>query len=288
VGARRKSVIVTGASSGIGRAIALELGANGFRVLASVRKPEDADALRAASSGAIEPLLLDITQTDSIAAALKTVEGALGDDPLDALVNNAGISITGPMELVPIELLDRQLRVNVTAQVAVTQAFLPRLRQSRGRIVFIGSETGRMTPPLMGPYSASKHALEAVANALRMELYPTGIRVSILEPGSVRSEIWRKADEQNAAMANDEPRMRELYGREADVLRTMPSQIVRFALPAERVGRLVRRVLNARSPRARYVIGLDARLLIAFYGWLPTRFTDFATAWTVRLLARLR
>ena len=179
-----------------------------------MRKPEDADALRAASDGAIEPLQLDITQADSIAAALHAVEGALGDDPLDALVNNAGISITGPIELVPIEQLDRQLRVNVTAQVAVTQAFLPRLRQSRGRIVFIGSETGRMTPPLMGPYSASKHALEAVANALRMELYPTGVRVSILEPGSVRSEIWRKADEQNAAMANDDPRMRELYGRE--------------------------------------------------------------------------
>jgi NAD(P)-dependent dehydrogenase (short-subunit alcohol dehydrogenase family) len=288
VGAERRSVVVTGASSGIGRAIALELSRKGFRVFASVRKPGDAEALRTESDGAIEPIELDLEHAHSIVDAQQVVERALGGDGLDALVNNAGISVTGPLELIPIETLDRQLRVNVTAQVAVTQAFLPLLRKTGGRIVFMGSETGRMTPPLMGPYAASKHALEAVADAFRRELYPTGIRVTILEPGSVRSEIWRKADEHNAARAANDPRMRELYGREADVLQTMPSQIVRFALRPERVARLTRRVLNARWPRARYVMGLDARFLIAFYNWLPTRFTDFATALTLRLLARLK
>ena len=197
-----RTVVVTGSSSGIGEACALRLVAAGWRVYGGVRSPEAGELLRGRG---IEPLELDVTNAEQIAAAAETV-----GDSLDGLVDNAGIAIAAPLELVPVEELRHQLEVNVIGQVAVTQAFLPALRRSRGRIVLMGSIGGRSALPFLGPYAASKHALEAIADSLRVELRPWGIAVAIVEPASIKSGIWAKgasrADEMRAELPDDAQR----------------------------------------------------------------------------------
>ncbi|HEY3957577.1 MAG TPA: SDR family NAD(P)-dependent oxidoreductase [Streptosporangiaceae bacterium] len=187
-------VLVTGASSGIGRETALRLAAGGWHVYAGVRKTADGAALATAAAGELTPLLLDVTDTAQIAAAAQAIAGHAGDSGLAGLVNNAGIGIFGPLELIPVEQFRRQLDVNVTGQLAVTQAMLPLLRRTRGRIVMIGSIGTRFTPPFIGPLAASKSALATVSTALRQELAPFGIRVVLVEPGSIRSEAVGKLD----------------------------------------------------------------------------------------------
>mgnify|MGYP005812392829 CR=1 FL=1 len=185
-----RSVLVTGASTGIGRATALRLDAAGWRVFAGVRREEDAEALRAAGSERLVPLTLDVTDADHLAAAAARVEAA--GEGLDGLVNNAGVAIPAPLETIPIEDLRRQIEVNLIAQVAVTQALLPELRRARGRIVFIASIGGRIAFPLNGPYHAAKFGIEAVGDVFRQELRPWGLRVSIVEPGSIATPIWER------------------------------------------------------------------------------------------------
>src|SRR3954471_14417569 len=172
---RRGAVVITGASTGIGATCAAHLSSLGFRVFAGVRKPEDAERAREAGH---EPLTIDVTDPESIRSAVEQV----GDAPLSGLVNNAGIAVAGPLEFIPIDEFRRQLDVNVVGQVAVTQAFLPALRRSRGRVVFVGSIAGRSALPFLGAYAASKFAVEAVTDALRVELRPWGIDVAVVEP----------------------------------------------------------------------------------------------------------
>ena len=179
-----KRVLVTGASSGIGLASALRLAGAGWRVYGGVRTAADADALR---QHGIEPVELDVTDAAQIDAAT----AAVGPE-LDGLVDNAGIAVAAPLELVPLDELRRQLEVNVVGQIAVLQAVLPALRRARGRVVLMGSIGGRSALPFLGPYAASKHALEALADSLRVELRPFGLAVSIVEPGSIATPIWRK------------------------------------------------------------------------------------------------
>jgi NAD(P)-dependent dehydrogenase (short-subunit alcohol dehydrogenase family) len=183
--------LVTGASTGIGRATALRLDRAGHRVLATVRREEDGSALAGAASERLEPLRLDVTDRESIAATAERLDGG-GDSRLDGLVNNAGTAIAGPLELLPIDDFREQLEINLVGQVAVTQAMLPALRRARGRIVFVSSIGGRMAFPFNGPYHASKWAIEAVGESLRNELRPWGIEVSLVEPGSVATPIWAK------------------------------------------------------------------------------------------------
>ena len=183
--ATAKSVVITGASTGIGAACALHLDQWGWRVFAGVRKQGDAEALRAQGSARLTPVSLDVTDTVSISTAASAVAGAVGAAGLAGLVNNAGIVVPGPIELLPLSDLRRQLEINVVGQVAVTQAFLPLIRAGRGRIVNMGSIAGRMATPFTGAYGASKFALEALTDALRLELQPWGISVSIIEPGAV-------------------------------------------------------------------------------------------------------
>ena len=171
-------MLVTGASTGIGWATSLALVEKGWRVFSAVRKEADAKKLTEASSGKITPVIMDIVDYESVKRGAREIEKALGGAGLDALFNNAGISVQGPLEIIPIELFEQQIRVNVFGHVFVTQTFLPLLRKAQGRIVFTSSESGRMTLPLMAPYSASKFALEAAASALRIELRPWKIRVS--------------------------------------------------------------------------------------------------------------
>jgi len=209
-----RAVLVTGASSGIGHASAVRLVASGWRVFGGVRSEGDADRLR---GHGVEPLQLDVTDSAAIAAAAEVVGGEL-----HGLVDNAGIAIAAPLELVPLDELRRQLEVNVVGQVAVLQTFLPLLRRSRGRVVLVGSVGGRSALPFLGPYAASKHALEAIADSLRVELAPWGIGVSIVEPASVKTAIWTKgaaqADVMRAGISHERD---ELYAARIERFKTV-------------------------------------------------------------------
>jgi NAD(P)-dependent dehydrogenase (short-subunit alcohol dehydrogenase family) len=204
----RKSVLVTGASRGIGRAIALHLAARSWDVFAGVRDREAGRAL-AAQCQRITPVELDIT-VDAHVARLEE----LVPERLDAVVNNAGIGVGGPIQTVSLDDVRRQLEVNVVGQIAVTQATLPKLRRSRGRLVFISSLNGRVSIPLSGVYNSSKFALEALADSLRVELRPWGVRVILVEPGAIATDPWREMMSLLDGVAADMfPEERELYAR---------------------------------------------------------------------------
>jgi NAD(P)-dependent dehydrogenase (short-subunit alcohol dehydrogenase family) len=266
-----KSVVVTGASSGIGRASALRLARAGWRVYGGVRTAVDANELRELG---IAPVELDVTD----AAQIATVAAAVGPE-LDGVVDNAGIAIAAPLELVPLDELRHQLEVNVVGQVAVLQALLPALRRARGRVVLMGSIGGRSALPFLGPYAASKHALEALADSLRVELSPFGIAVSIVEPGSIATPIWRKgADRAQELSAGFEPARAALYA--PAVARFREVALSRgLGVEPDVVAKAVEHALTASRPKARYLVGRDAHLR-AWIERLPTRLRD-------RVLARL-
>ena len=260
-----KSVVVTGASSGIGRASALRLARTGWRVYGGVRTAVDADELRELG---IAPVELDVTD----AAQIATVAAAVGPE-LDGVVDNAGIAIAAPLELVPLDELRHQLEVNVVGQVAVLQALLPALRRARGRVVLMGSIGGRSALPFLGPYAASKHALEALADSLRVELRPFGIGVSIVEPGSIATPIWRKgADRAQELSAGFEPERAALYA--PAVARFREVALSRgLGVDPDVVAKAVEHALTASRPKARYLVGRDAHLR-AWIERLPTRLRD--------------
>jgi NAD(P)-dependent dehydrogenase (short-subunit alcohol dehydrogenase family) len=269
------AVVITGTSSGIGRATALRLDAAGFDVLAGVRRTQDGEQLAAEASPRLRPVIVDVTDGDSIAACAREVDDVVGDRGLAGLVNNAGLSIAGPLEFLPIDELRRQLEVNLVGQVAVTQALLPAIRRARGRVVNMTSVGGRIVNPYMGPYHASKWGLEAVSDALRKELRPWGIRVVAIEPGTIESEIWRKGTAQANELIEGLPdEGRRLYGDKLPKVLGFAERLSERALPADRVAKVVERALTARRPRARYVVGADARVLITLRQLLPDRAMD--------------
>jgi len=278
------SIVVTGASSGIGEACALYLDELGYRVFAGVRNPADGEALKAKASKWLVPLLLDVTDEASINKAAGTVAAAVGAAGLAGLVNNAGIGVGGPLEVVPLADLRKQFEVNVIGQVAVTQALLPLLRQGRGRIVNMGSIAGRATMPFMGPYSASKFALEALTDAMRMELQPWGIHVSIVEPGAIESRIWEKAgrsaDEMEAAAS---PEAKAHYGEAVARVREAMAQAAQRAIPARVVAEAVAHALRTARPKTRYLVGPDARFRAVLAAWLPDRVQDWLLTRVLRL-----
>jgi NAD(P)-dependent dehydrogenase (short-subunit alcohol dehydrogenase family) len=269
----RRTVLVTGASTGIGNSCAHRLAAAGWRVFGSVRRQEDADRLLRESDGRITPLLFDVGDMDAIAAAGRRLEEECGARGLQGLVNNAGIAIAGPLEFLPIDELRRQLEVNVTGQVAVTQAMLPALRRARGRIVFMSSIAGRSALPFTGAYSASKFALEAIADSWRIELRPWGVRVSIVEPGVIVTPIWStatRAAEINVARMPMEAET--YYGRPLAAMRKRMAEGLK-GKPPEAVAEVVEHALTARRPHTRYVVGNDARMRLVLKR-LPTAWAD--------------
>jgi NAD(P)-dependent dehydrogenase (short-subunit alcohol dehydrogenase family) len=273
-----RSVLVTGASTGIGRATAQRLEAGGWRVFAGVRKQEDADALAAAGSERLLPLILDVTDPQQIAAAAERI-GADGGT-LHGLVNNAGIAVPGPLETLPIDDFRRQVEVNLTAQVAVTQAMLPLIRFARGRIVFISSIGGRIAFPLNGAYHAAKFGVEAVGDVFRQELMPWGISVSIVEPGSIDTPIWergeREADEiEERASATQE----QLYGHAIEGFRRVVRQTADRGAPPEKVADAIEHALSAPHPRTRYLVGTDAKVQARVAPVVPTRLWDRIVAY---------
>ncbi len=261
-----RTVLVTGASSGIGEACVLRLSRAGWHVFAGVRRQEDADRL---AGERVEPVLLDVTDGDAIAAAAER----LGERGLAGLVNNAGIAVPAPLEFLPLDELRKQLEVNVVGQVAVTRAFLPHLRRARGRIVNVGSIAGRSSLPFLGAYGASKHALEAVTDALRVELRPFGIEVAIVEPGTIATPIWRKGAEAFQRIAAESEAMTELYGARLAAFRQAAAAAGRSGEPPDEVAKVVEHALTARRPKTRYVVGRDARRRLRVER-LPDRLRD--------------
>jgi NAD(P)-dependent dehydrogenase (short-subunit alcohol dehydrogenase family) len=262
------TVLVTGAARGIGNAIAVRLAAEGWDVLAGVRTPADAAAVSAHPR--VRGVLLDVTNDEQVAALADSLPARL-----DAVVNNAGVVVSGPLEALTPKELRRQMDVNVVGQIAVTQAVLPRLRDSRGRIVFISSVNGRIATPITGAYCASKFALEAAADALRMELRPWGIRVSVVEPAQTATDMWETAEETaDEAEAAMNPEQRVLYVKHITGFRKMIPTSRKLAVPPDKVAAVVQEALTARRPRARYAVGLGSKLQMAVVTNLPTAAAD--------------
>jgi NAD(P)-dependent dehydrogenase (short-subunit alcohol dehydrogenase family) len=270
----RGAVVVTGSSTGIGRACVLRLERLGFKVFAGVRKADDGEALRAAGAGGLEPLILDVTDPGDISAAVDRVSEA-SPGGLAGLVNNAGVAMGGPIELIPIEDFRRQIEVNLIGQVAVTQAFLPALRRARGRVVFMSSIGGLVANPYMSPYHASKFGLEAVGDALRQELRPFGVRVSIVEPGSVATPIWDKGKATAEAIRGDlAGEQEEVYGERLERAANVIEEVGARGVPPEKVAAVIGQALTARRPRTRYLIGIDAKVMVLMRRLLPDRLGD--------------
>ena len=267
------NVLVTGAGRGIGKAATLRLAAAGWDVYAGVRKDVDGDALiadAAEASGRVHPIQLDVTSDDD----LKMLGGRLPPE-LFGVVNNAGVAVGGMIESVPLAELREQLEVNVVGQVAVTQAVLPRLRAAKGRVVFVSSLNGRVSQPGVGPYCASKYALEAIADALRMELHPWRIRVSLIEPAQTDTDIWRNAEdvlEQTVGALR--PEHRELYAKHIAGMRRAIPMAQRMAVSTDGVSKAIEHALTARRPRTRYVVGGSAKVQAALVALSPTAMTD--------------
>ncbi len=267
-----KTVIITGASTGIGKACALWLVNRGWRVFAGVRKQADADALTASDARLI-PLILDVTNADHIAAAVQTVTAEVGADGLHGLVNNAGIAVGGPMEYIPVDRFQWQFDVNVTGAFAMTQAFLPLLRQGKGRVVNMSSISGRVAMPFFGPYAASKFALEAMSDSLRVEIAEFGMWVSVIEPGRIATPIWEKAHSQTSNMFDGLPD--EMWTYYEKPLKRLLGIIKQTHGPSpDIVAAKVEHALTSPRPRRRYLIGKDA---MAGYllTWLPGPIRDY-------------
>jgi NAD(P)-dependent dehydrogenase (short-subunit alcohol dehydrogenase family) len=273
-----RAALVTGASSGIGRATVRRLDGAGWKVFAGVRKEEDAAALRAEGSERVEPLMLDVLDPDAIAAAAERIGAEPGG--LDGLVDNAGAAVAGPLEALPIEDFRRQVELNLTAQLAVTQAMLPAIRTARGRIILISSLGGRVALPMTGAYHAAKFGLEGMGDSLRQELAPWGIKVVIVEPGTIDTPIWSRGEEDaERIFADAPPRMRDLYEAAVERYRQVVRDTADRGIPPERVAARIEHALTASHPRTRYLVGIDAQVMARAKWLLPPSIMD-------RLVAR--
>jgi NAD(P)-dependent dehydrogenase (short-subunit alcohol dehydrogenase family) len=271
----RGTVLITGASTGIGEATAHHLKELGFDAVGAVRKDEDAERLDAAG---LRTVRLDVTDSGSIAAA----RAELGDGPLKGLVNNAGIAVAAPIEFLPLDQLRHQLETNLVGQVAVTQQFLPALRAGRGRIVNVSSIGGRVALPLVGAYNMAKFGLEGMSDSLRRELRPHGVDVIVIEPGGVKTPIWQKGNElADDLQADMPPEAQRLYGRMIEALRKQTVKIQNErGIEAREVAEAIGTALTARRPWSRYLVGRDAKLRAPAAAVLPDRVMD-------RLVARV-
>jgi len=269
------AVVITGASSGIGEACAIYLDKLGYHVFAGVRNDGDGEKLKGKTSARLTPLLLDVTDEASIMASFNIVREALNTIGLAGVVNNAGIVVASPLEFLPLAEFRKQLEVNLTGQLAVTQAFLPLLRKAKGRIVNITSDNGKVAVPFLGPYCASKFALEALSDALRMELQPWDIKVSMIEPGCVTTPIWEKSLDLADKIWNNLPILsHQLYSDAVNATRNTASKLSKNGFPAELVAKAVAHALTAKKPKTRYVVGLDALMNIWLAKLLPTQLLD--------------
>jgi NAD(P)-dependent dehydrogenase (short-subunit alcohol dehydrogenase family) len=259
-------VLISGASTGIGKATALRLARSGWTVLAGVRSPDAGEALVQEGGKRVLPLILDVTDAEQIAQAADRV--AEYADGLDALINNAGIAVNGPLELVGLDQLRSQFDVAFFGAVALTQALLPALRLAEGRILLMSSIGGRVCTPYAAPYCASKYALEAVGDALRVELQSSGVQVSLIEPGSVATPIWGKGVA-HAEAVSVPPELQAHYGHVPAAMAKAQESTGKRGVPPEQVAEVIERALGARRMRSRYLVGHDAQAMLLAKLLLP-------------------
>lgn len=267
-----RTVLITGATAGIGRTAALVLAAAGHHVIAAGRRVDALRALRAQAGGAIDVIVLDVTREDSIQVAEAEVDRLTGGRGIDVLVNNAGYGLVGPLEEISSSDLRAQFETNVFGLMAVTRAFLPAMRRrGSGRIVNVSSLGGRVTFPFMGAYNATKYALESLSDALRNELAPFGIAVSLVEPGAIHSEFANRAMATASAYGGPGSPYARVLARADETRRRFDAT----AAPPEVVARAIQHAVEARRPRVRYVVPFRTRFFLALFSWLPTRLTDW-------------
>ena len=278
-----KTALITGCSSGIGRATALRLDAAGWRVYAGVRKPADADSLAADGTDRLAPLIVDVTDEETITSARELIEAECAGG-LDALVNNAGVAYTGPLEFVPLDDLRQQIEVNLIGHLAMTQAMLPALRTAKGRIVNVTSIGGIVATPFFGPYNASKFAFEAISDCLRVELRPWGIKTITIEPGSIATEIWASGTKTSKEVRDRmKPEAEGLYGDAMEATERASAETGARGIPPERAAETIENALNSSRPRARYLVGRDAHAMAGAKLLLPARAFDWAVRRALRL-----
>ena len=280
---KKKFVLVTGASTGIGKACALSLVQLGFDVFAGVRKGSDGTLLEEEchnAPGTIRPIQLDVTDERAIASAISQIAEIVGDDGLCGLVNNAGICVVGPVEFVTMEQWRRQFDVNLFGAIAVTQATLPLLRKyvtknamGSARLINISSIAGKVAQPILGPYTASKHAMESLTDSLRMEVKPLGIQVCSVNPGAIDTPIWGKANLDAEPTGADDP-ARMFYGNLIDGVTLAAKKAQTDAIPASKVADAVVACMLKRKPKTRYFIGRDAKGAALFKRILSDRMFD--------------
>lgn len=279
-----RSVLITGASTGIGRATAVRLARGSWRVFATVRKDEDGERLAVEGKGRIQPIKLDVTNSKSIAAAAEELQGALGDGGLDALINNAGVGLTAPVEFTSAKAFRTIFEVNLFGQIAVIQAFLPLLRKARGRIVNIGSVADHLTPPFGGAMAASKAAFASMSAALRLELKPQQVDVVLIEPGSINTPAVDKTlggiDRKIEDLGPDGA---ALYGSGMRSVAETFARMERAGSQPDVVAAVIERALNARTPKTRYPAGKESRKLTWLAWALPERLLDVAVLKTFGL-----
>lgn len=268
----QEMVVVTGTSSGIGRATAVQLAAEGFYVLAGVRRQEDAEEIKQKN---IEPVILDITAIDTLRALAERVEQDPLGRPLWAVVNNAGIAVNAPLEMVPLDEFRRQIEVSVIGQVAVIQALTPALLKSGGRVVNIGSVGGKISMPGFGIYSAAKYAMEAINDSLRREMSSFGLKVIMITPGGVSTSLSEKgvstADRLSKLMTPDQHRR---HDRLFDAVKAQAESWATSGIPPKKVAEVVSRAIHASNPRTRYTAGRDSALLTRLVRILPDKLLD--------------
>lgn len=272
-----RSVLVTGASTGIGRATALRLDAAGWQVFAGVRREADAESLREAGTPRLTPLFLDVTDPEQIAAAASRIERE-SESGLAGLVNNAGVAIPGPLETIPLEDFRHQLEVNLVAYVAVAQAMLPQIRRAEGRVVLVGSIGGRIAFPFAGAYHVSKFGTEAMGDVFRQELRPWNLKVSIIEPGSIDTPIWERGQRKGHEIEAKSPQTKLLYGNAIEKFRKLIEDTAERGIPPEKVAKAVAHALESKRPKSRYLVGLDAKLQARLMPLIPTAVVDRVVA----------
>jgi NAD(P)-dependent dehydrogenase (short-subunit alcohol dehydrogenase family) len=255
-----RAVVVTGCSTGIGRACALELVRRGYHVFGSVRSQTDAETLQKEAGAGLTPLRMDVTDGDDVRRCAAQVREALADEGrLVGIVNNAGIAVYGPLELLPLETVRRQFEINVFGYLAVTKAFIPLLRRDAGRVVMIGSSSAYLTPPFLGPYASSKCALESISDALRRELAPWGVEVVVMQPGAVITPLWDKSIDGGDSWFEGLPEAeRRLYEQGYGAMRKTFRDKSGRGIPVEKLAKRVAHALTTKSPRTRYRMGMDS------------------------------
>ncbi|MCS7239530.1 MAG: SDR family NAD(P)-dependent oxidoreductase [Thermoguttaceae bacterium] len=286
-----KAIVITGASSGIGRATALELDRQGFRVFATVRTEDAAAQLRKDASPRLEVIFLDLAELARIQAVGAQLREKLQAEGLWGLVNNAGVALTGPVEFLDPEIWHYQFAVNFFGHIELTRQLLPLLRARRGRIINITSISGRIAPPYFGPYTCSKFALEGLSDVLRVELRRFGIQVIVVEPGNTATPIWERArkfsDDQfrtwEDKLQSLPADVRALYEADFEAMRKATEVMGRTGRNVETVVRTIIHALTARRPKARYPVGWQVKATFLLFRFLPERLRDRIICWALRL-----